>query len=461
VNNCDSIIVTNLIIRPEIKDTSFILICSGGTHLLPGGTTVNASGIYHDTLISNLGCDSIIITNLTVILSIPTPINRSICQGDSLMLQSGQYINQAGIYSDTLTNILGCDSIVQTTINLFPKPFPKFIIGDSCLNQQTMFYDGSGINAGNIANWEWNFGDGTIVNGLQNPIHQYTNSGSYDVTLIIESDQGCKDSLTQSISLVEGPDINYQLDTLFGCPPLCVNHIAEETSGLSVNWEWHINNQVFNQDSVNYCYEETGIYSPLLIAQNSSGCIDTVQFETVNVWEIPEAGFNTNLNQTTLYNPHIVLSDIAINATDWHYDFGDGEISIDQNPQHIYNDTGSFEIIQTVTSMNGCIDKDTLIIVVAPEFMVYIPNAITLDDNGINEYFYPKGIGISKDNYDLYIFDRWGETIFHSTELDHWWNGTYQSTGLKVKQDVYIYKCSLQDVFGKTHILDGHVTVVR
>jgi gliding motility-associated-like protein len=92
-------------------------------------------------------------------------------------------------------------------------------------------------------------------------------------------------------------------------------------------------------------------------------------------------------------------------------------------------------------------------------FSFYIPNAFTPNDDGINDEFYGKGEGILK--YDMWVFDRWGNLIFHSKELNEGWNGKSNDESDVVQQDVYIWKVILTDVFNKKHDYIGTVTLVR
>ncbi|MGZ6537908.1 MAG: T9SS type B sorting domain-containing protein [Bacteroidia bacterium] len=98
-------------------------------------------------------------------------------------------------------------------------------------------------------------------------------------------------------------------------------------------------------------------------------------------------------------------------------------------------------------------------IVVGPEFTFYIPNAFTPNGDGVNDFFFGTGIGI--DTYDLYIFDRWGNMIFHGHDLNDMWNGKANGGSEIAQQDVYVWKVKLTDVFGKKHNYIGTVTLVK
>jgi|GEM_PF-2142355 len=117
---CDSIITTTLVVNPSFNQTVSVDICQGDSLVLPGGSVVNTAGTYVDTLATGLGCDSIITTNLTVNPIFNQSVSASICDGDTFTLPGGAMVTTAGTYSDTLSSSLGCDSIIVTSLTLNP-----------------------------------------------------------------------------------------------------------------------------------------------------------------------------------------------------------------------------------------------------------------------------------------------------------------------------------------------------
>ncbi len=117
-NGCDSIIITDLAVVQNVTESIFVSICDGESYFA-GGAFQTESGTYYDTLTASGGCDSIIVTGLTVLLTFSTDVNISICDGDSLFA-GGADQTQAGTYYDTLTATNGCDSIIVTNLTVLP-----------------------------------------------------------------------------------------------------------------------------------------------------------------------------------------------------------------------------------------------------------------------------------------------------------------------------------------------------
>lgn len=122
---CDSVIVTTLSINSIITTPLSRSICQGQTYTLPKGRVVSTAGTYRDTLKSVGGCDTIIITTLSVNISTSVSISRSICQRQTYVLPKGRIVSAAGIYRDTFKNTSGCDSIIVTTLSIIPPKVEK------------------------------------------------------------------------------------------------------------------------------------------------------------------------------------------------------------------------------------------------------------------------------------------------------------------------------------------------
>ncbi len=92
-------------------------------------------------------------------------------------------------------------------------------------------------------------------------------------------------------------------------------------------------------------------------------------------------------------------------------------------------------------------------------FTFYIPNSFSPNADGLNDYFFGSGIGIKK--YDLWIFDRWGNMIFHGTELDSKWDGKDNNNKNTVLTDTYVWKVTLKDIANKNHEYIGAITLLK
>ncbi len=138
---CDSLVFTNLMVYPNSTFSNPQNICSGGSYSI-GNNVYDSTGVYSDTLVAANGCDSVVTTTLTVSSSSVsiTTNNFTICDGDSIVVNGNVY-NSTALYSDTLTNSVGCDSIINTNLTVQTPINLSFDIcsGDSVIVGSSMY----------------------------------------------------------------------------------------------------------------------------------------------------------------------------------------------------------------------------------------------------------------------------------------------------------------------------------
>jgi hypothetical protein len=138
VYGCDSFVTLNLTVRPSSNSTIIDTICSNEFYFF-NGLNRDTTGIYLDTFTNVTGCDSVVTLRLTVRRTSARTINTSICS-NQVYLFNGVYRNTTGTYLDTFTNITGCDSVV--TLNLTVRPTSTRTIDASICSNEFYFFNG-------------------------------------------------------------------------------------------------------------------------------------------------------------------------------------------------------------------------------------------------------------------------------------------------------------------------------
>ena len=175
----------------------------------------------------------------------------------------------------------------------------------------------------------------------------------------------------------------------------------------------------------------------------------------------PNAGFTVDPQTAVITNPVISIIDASTGANFWNWNFGDGSdtvSSVDPLP-HTYADTGTYTIMLITSNQFSCLDTSYQTVIIEPDFLFYIPNAFSPNDDGINDTFSGRGLVITK--YEMTIFDRWGNLIFFSDDMNKPWDGR-ANHGTEISQgEVYIYSFKVTDFNKKKHEYKGIVTLVR
>ncbi|MCZ8284986.1 MAG: gliding motility-associated C-terminal domain-containing protein, partial [Bacteroidia bacterium] len=117
-------------------------------------------------------------------------------------------------------------------------------------------------------------------------------------------------------------------------------------------------------------------------------------------------------------------------------------------------------VLQVVSNIHSCKDSIVKDITIKPSWVVYVPNAFTPNQDGLNDGFRALGIGI--EAFKMQIFDRWGKMIFETNDINTPWDGSVgRGNSGDAKQEVYVWKVKVKDVNHHDHDLIGHVTLLK
>lgn len=191
---------------------------------------------------------------------------------------------------------------------------------------------------------------------------------------------------------------------------------------------------------------------------------NTVTF-SFDVTPFPEAGFKPTPNRLLSYQAVTTMVNETTGAVSYEWDMGDGtEGVVGENPTHTYpfEHGGYYEVELLATSAFGCVDTAYGYVEVEGVNIYYIPNTFTPDGDSFNDVFLPVfSANLDILDYHLLIFNRWGEVMFESSNVEVGWDGTYGSRGL-VDEGVYGWRIDFGDLTSdKKHSVSGHVTVLR
>jgi gliding motility-associated-like protein len=178
----------------------------------------------------------------------------------------------------------------------------------------------------------------------------------------------------------------------------------------------------------------------------------------------PTAAFTTAADEIDYYSGFIQFINNSVNAQYYNWEFGYpiGSSSTETNPNHYYpgSTEANYLITLVATDINGCSDQTSLLVSSKAFIRLNVPNTVTIDDNGLNEIFFPIFSDIDKIiDYNFEIFNRWGELVFVTKDILGAWDGNYQ--GEKCQDGTYIWKITYKDIEGLDHQVVGHINILR
>ena len=216
---------------------------------------------------------------------------------------------------------------------------------------------------GNVSSYTWKFGDGITVSGPSGSIsHAYTASGSFNVTMILNLKNGCRDSIVKPLAIqVDGPTAVFRTQNPGACQNNAVTFIdssyANGTHTLQ-QWQWNWGDGVIQTLSgpvFQHTYVTAGNYSVSLKVTDNNGCTDSIRHMNTIVISKPAALFK---GDTLSCSSHAVsFSNLSTGpGLTYIWNFGDGNNSTQLNPVHTYDNEGIYSVSLAVSDLYGCTD---------------------------------------------------------------------------------------------------------
>jgi gliding motility-associated-like protein len=186
----------------------------------------------------------------------------------------------------------------------------------------------------------------------------------------------------------------------------------------------------------------------------------------VIVYDDPIADFAISPNNVSMFEPVVNLIDQSspdVTVWNWTITGGSPAVSTDEgvnNVSYPYDTPGTYPVILYVENAFGCFDTIRKDVNVISDIILYAPNTFTPDDDEFNQTwkFYISGIDIY--DFDLFIYNRWGEVIWESHDPNVGWDGTY--AGKIVQEGTYNWVMRVADAFNDDqYTFEGHINVIK
>ena len=416
-------------------------------------------------------------------LSSVVPAQNSFWTGSGIT-DSTFKVNSAGVGNHLIRHeITGlCGDWDTVTVTVIPPVIPSIsTIGPFC--------EGSNpINLlANPVGGSWQDLDGGNTDISSSGSFIPLDAGSYDFVYSITNP--CKASDTVSVIINNVPTTDFSFTPREGCVPLevTVTDMSPETPIQSL---WDFGNNETSTDlsgTLSQLYSTFGCFDITLTNNYANGCSSkTKMFDAICTFPTPKANFSWSPQVLDIDNNQAMFDDLSIgNIEGWKWDFSDvvqpsqslpttTYQTIDpyhensENPVVIF-DSPSGNVINVklkVTNTSGCSDSVVKPVTIFDKLSVYLPNAFTPNNDGINDEFFPKGRNLEfGDNYDFRIFNRLGKLIWKSKTPYQGWDGRISesstSSGEVAQIDVYVWRLTFIDSFtGKKYELFGTVTLI-
>jgi gliding motility-associated-like protein len=471
-------------------------ILNSGTGL--GPLSVNWMNTGYATvslIVTENGCISTLTDTVIPVRENPIAdagIDRLICSGDTIQIGNSPTTNYSynwfpsnGVLNDTVANPLllletmhdyvetvnflltvndgFCSANDSVSFNVAPMPQAAFEVpAPQCFNGNSFDFTPSGVY-NSEATFFWNFGPHGYSHS---PTEINQNDISFDVTgyqtvSLVISQFGCtSETFVDSVLVNEHPIVDYSAINVKGCVPLTTTFsgISSFEDNAIFNWNFGDGNSSQGQN-ISHDYLESGYMSVTLTVIDANGCSGTaVKQSMVEVLEQPIAGFRTYPEIVLIGAEDLELTSLSQNALYCYYVI-EGDTILGCPSSYSFTDEGIYTITQVVVNAKGCTDEVSHTVQVEYGTEYYIPTAFTPNADGTNDVFTVEGEKLK--NFNLIIFDRWGNEIFSSSDPAFGWNGYNADGSFAYPEGVYPFKLEMRSYTNRDIVENGQITLFR
>lgn len=361
------------------------------------------------------------------------------------------------VYSVMITNGI---CTFNENLELLIHPQPQTELGPDhviCSGQTVSLTATGGVS------YEWTVNGQFVQSGNAITLQP---TGMMVAEVLVLNDFGCSVADSVTIQVLETPNAFFEVSPYEGCSPLPVSVENLSQNTVPVNFQWLVNGSlVSTEESFEILLQDPGEYDFTLIVTGENGCASIQEsLSMVTVFGEPVAYFIYEPEAPDFWHTQVAFlnqsqdfvtatwtvdgADVG-NATSLVYDFPDYEGI-------------SYEICLEVSNAFGCLSTYCDEVVIQGVPAVYVPNAFVPDGNGINDEFIPVMTGMSNEDYSLSIYNRWGQKIFYTEDVNEAWTGNAFDGSHFVQNEVYtwILKCKELKT-GVQRDFNGFVTIIR
>jgi gliding motility-associated-like protein len=426
--------------------------------------TVRVGGGVIDNSLQLLGSDNYCIGSGDSSVLIVQPSDIIQWYKDNVLIpganQQTYRVTQSGSYYAKLTSIAGCTlSTVSRQINIATVPVPGFSInsGTQCLVNNKFIFTNTSTNVMGAMQYRWILGDGA-ERTTRNVTHAYTKAGTYEVKMLVSANNICIDSSSAIIRVNNNPEADFSINAAcINLPVNVINNTIDTISNFPVNFLWDFGNG--NRTSLKnppaQFYNVPGSYIVSLSASTAQCPFPISIVKHYAVIDKPKPGINNS--------PQIAVIDLP--QTLHARFFGD---SILWKPGKYLNATSSYTPVFTgsanqlynieIRTKTGCLTVDTLLVKVAKNIEIYVPNAFTPNSDGINDFLRPVAYGIKEIRF-FRVFNRWGQLFYEMHSDLPGWNGIFKGQAQASQTVVWMIEAIGAD--GKTYAKKGTSVLLR
>ena len=359
---------------------------------------------------------------------------------------------------------LACVDTADFTLVLVPPTEVDFALAfDTCEYGPVRLASLAATETDGIVDYAWDLGDGTELNG-ENVSHLYAGGGRRAIRHAVTDLAGCVTDTVRDLEFFPLPPV---LEFDIGGEGACAPALVPFAFGGGVVTEEYDTFWSFGDGATStafaprHAYPEPGFYDIFARVISPAGCaLDSQLLRPLEILETPTAAFTYAPEPVDTRDPEVVFTDRSLLAASWEWTFDSLGKSRETDPTWVFPDSGNYVVQLVVTHLNDCPDTTVQLLRVDAFQSLFLPNAFAPDGNGDNVAFRPAGVLRYVTDFRMEIYNRWGERIYETGDMEAGWDGTNQRNGRRATPGVYLYLVSHGGIEGLQRY-EGTVTLVE
>jgi gliding motility-associated-like protein len=422
---------------PTLALSSDVTVCENGSTTLVASASGGTSFIYHWNDFSSTGASQTVSPAATGYYSVYVE-NESACfsASDSILV----------------TVLPALSALISPAVSVCPGQ-----VGNLSVSSIS-----GGMPPYSIA---WSAG-ALLVGAGPNYAEAVTSNTTYSVGIM----DACGSTpllLSSAIQLSSVSVSPFTIDDDSQCEPAIFTISNPMDPSLIASSVWTISSgeSYSDQSQITLIDYNPGSYDVRLIVTSTAGCVDTVEvISALTVYPSPVSSFVFDPVNIEMFNTTVDFSNQSSGAVDflWRIDDGSPAVSSDVHVTSTFPDgiVGEYNVLLVAISDQQCVDSSVQIVTVHPAQLLFAPNTFTPNGDERNQSWQVVTAGFDFSNFDLSIFNRWGQLVWHSTDAEDSWDGSYK--GVPVQDGMYSWALVTKDyVTDKKYYYKGNLSIMR
>ncbi len=382
--------------------------------------------------------------------------------GDVLLSENIQYsFTQPGDYVIIQRATDGCGyDTLETTLTIHPSPVTSLEINELtfCLEEEL---EASMVGEA-LESVEW-FIDQSLI-AIEDDFNFIINAEGQIELLVqgITAENECLIEHQQTIEVFSRPELEFEFSAQEECSPYTLD--ITNTGSTTNNYLWNLNEETASGYSPSFELDEPSAYDLTVTVESPDGCDIELEYpEVFFLNNTPVADFSLSEEELNVITaPEASFINHSSGANLYYWTFGDGAHSFTTHPNHKFLTHGIFPVTLVASNDFGCSSTVTVGVQVKDEIVAYTPNSFTPNGDGLNDSFIPSFFGTDYTDFSFTVYNRWGETIFFSSDPATEWYGNVKGGNHYAAEGVYSWKLVVNLENGKDAVVrNGTVQLIR